>query len=112
MGRGTTRSYPRETQRSVTRTARVGGGDARIAIGAAMDVAGELVEDEDERDGGCGEASDHASSAPDSAAASVGAKRADTASSAARCAEHPWPPRGTTCACNSPANEGERIARG
>ena len=35
--------------------ARVGGGDARIAIeGVAMDVAGELVEDEDERDGGFG----------------------------------------------------------
>ena len=75
--------------------ARVGGGDARIAIGGvAMDVAGELVEDEDERDGGSGEASDHASSTPDSAAASVGAKRADTASSAARCAEPSLSPAG------------------
>ena len=35
--------------------ARVGGGDARVAVGGvAVDVAGELVEDEDERDGGFG----------------------------------------------------------
>ena len=90
------------------------GGDARIAIGGvAMDVAGELVEDEDERDGGFGGGvRPRVQHAGLGGGERGGEARADTASSAARCAEPSLSPRGTTCACNSPANEGERIARG